>query len=298
LRIVLPGGLAYWTVLDDGYRVLAAPDAFLRDLRFGADRTESTTKLYASELALFLDWAARSGRDLERAARELSRFVVMLRTTTITRRGRGFGEVRSAGRINHVLAALDSDPGRRLVSARGVAMHSQRRLDSQLKRERVTATVDALLAAGGEVTIAAVARHARVSRKFIYSHPDLRAELELRALRATHAASATTTASARVTGASLRADAENYKAQSHRLRQQLKTLEQRLAEILGTQLAETLPNDERIDHTSHDELRRQLEGSEAHAFELEQTLAEARQELEAVREINRELLSRHNRAAG
>jgi integrase/recombinase XerD len=86
--------------------VVDAPDRFLRDLRFGADRTESTTKLYASELALFLDWAARSGRDLERAAHELSRFVMALRTTTIARRGRGFGEVRSAGRINHILAVV------------------------------------------------------------------------------------------------------------------------------------------------------------------------------------------------
>jgi len=54
LRVALPGGMAYWTVLDAGYHVVEAPDAFLRDLRFGADRTESTTKLYASELALFL----------------------------------------------------------------------------------------------------------------------------------------------------------------------------------------------------------------------------------------------------
>lgn len=106
LRVVLPSGDAYWTVVDDEYRVAAAADAFLRDLRFGADRTESTTKLYAGELALFLGWAARSGRDLERAARELSRFVLLLRTAPITRRGRGYGRPRSAGRINHVLAVV------------------------------------------------------------------------------------------------------------------------------------------------------------------------------------------------
>jgi hypothetical protein len=106
LRVVLPSGEAYWTVVDEEYRVVAAADAFLRDLRFGADRTESTTKLYAGELALFLGWAAGSGRELERAARELSRFVLLLRTTPITRRGRGYGRPRSAGRINHVLAVV------------------------------------------------------------------------------------------------------------------------------------------------------------------------------------------------
>lgn len=106
LRVVLPGGLAYWTVVDDRYELVGAADAFLRDLRFGADRTESTTKLYASELAMFLDWAEGSGRDLERAARELSRFVLVLRTTLIARRGRGYGQVRSAGRINHILSVV------------------------------------------------------------------------------------------------------------------------------------------------------------------------------------------------
>jgi hypothetical protein len=70
LRVVLPSGEGYWTVVDEEYRVVEAADAFLRDLRFGADRAESTTKLYAGELALFLGWAAGSGRDLERAARE------------------------------------------------------------------------------------------------------------------------------------------------------------------------------------------------------------------------------------
>jgi hypothetical protein len=106
LRVLLPGGLAYWTVVDDKYELVEAADGFLRDLRFGSDRTESTTRLYASELALFLDWATASGRDLERAGRELSRFVLMLRTTPVTRRGRGYGQLRSPGRVNHVLSVV------------------------------------------------------------------------------------------------------------------------------------------------------------------------------------------------
>jgi hypothetical protein len=118
------------------------------------------------------------------------------------------------------------------------------------------------------------------------------------ALRATQSISATPAASARVTGASLRADAENYKAQSHRLRQQVRALEQRLSETLGSQFAAGLPSDERVDHSSLHELRGRLEESQARTFELEETLADAREELDAVREINRELLSQHNRAAG
>lgn len=106
LRVVLPGGLAYWTVVDAEYELVGAADGFLRDLRFGADRTESTTRMYAGELVLFLDWASGSRRDLERAARELSRFVLLLRTTPVARRGRSCGQVRSAGRINHVLSVV------------------------------------------------------------------------------------------------------------------------------------------------------------------------------------------------
>jgi site-specific recombinase XerD len=106
LRVVLHGGLAYWSVVDDSYELVETADLFLRDLRIEADRAESTTRMYASELALFLDWVESSDRDLERVARELLGFVLMLRTTPVTRRGRGYGQLRSPGRVNHVLAVV------------------------------------------------------------------------------------------------------------------------------------------------------------------------------------------------
>jgi hypothetical protein len=71
------------------------------------------------------------------------------------------------------------------MTARGQAMVASRRLDSQLKRERVAAAVDARAATGQELSIAAIARHADVSRKFIYTHPELRAQIEQRARQAT-----------------------------------------------------------------------------------------------------------------
>jgi chromosome segregation ATPase len=176
----------------------------------------------------------------------------------------------------------------------GQAMVARRRLDSQLKRERVAATVDARLACGGELTIAAIARQAGVSRKFIYTHPDLRAQIEHRALQAITRSTSTSTAETRVTAASLRADVENTKAHNQRLRQQLRTLEQRLSETLGQQVADQL----RGDQTDRpEELRRELEVANARAFELQEALADAREELDAVREINRELLADRNRPA-
>jgi hypothetical protein len=37
---------------------------------------------------------------------ELPRFVLLWRTAPVTRRGRGYGRLRSPGRINHVLSVV------------------------------------------------------------------------------------------------------------------------------------------------------------------------------------------------
>ena len=181
------------------------------------------------------------------------------------------------------------------MSGPGEAMVAVRRLDSQLKRERVAAAVDARLAAGHELTIAAIARHAGVSRKFIYAHPDLRAQIEHRALQAAARNTSAQVADGRVTAASLRADLANTAAHNQRLRQQLRALEQRLSETLGREVADQLGPGDVADRP--DELRAQLEAAHAHAFEVEEALTDAREELDAVREINRELLSQANRPA-
>ena len=87
----LPDGRAYWTVIDGDYLKVAVADAFLFDLRFGRDRAESTTRVYAGELAQFLNWCGRTGRSLEDGAGQLSRFVLFLRTTPTRRPGAGRG---------------------------------------------------------------------------------------------------------------------------------------------------------------------------------------------------------------
>ena len=99
-------GRAYWTVVDDEYVKVAVADRFLFDLRFGRDRAESTTRVYAGELARFLTWCAGTGRSLEDGARHLSRFVLLLRTTATERAGAGQGRPPGAARINHVLAVV------------------------------------------------------------------------------------------------------------------------------------------------------------------------------------------------
>ena len=58
----LPSGVRYWTVLGEDLAVVPVADSFLRQVRFGRDGAESTTKAYAGGIALFLRWCARSGR--------------------------------------------------------------------------------------------------------------------------------------------------------------------------------------------------------------------------------------------
>ena len=105
-RVVLPDGRAYWTVVDDRYVKVGVADRFLFDLRFGRDRAESTTRVYAGELVRFLRWCAGTGRSLETAAAELSHFVLYLRTTPTSRPGAGQGRPPGPARVNHVLAVV------------------------------------------------------------------------------------------------------------------------------------------------------------------------------------------------
>jgi site-specific recombinase XerD len=106
----MPSGSRYWTVIDADLRVQPVADRFLRELRFGRDRAESTTKAYAGGIALFLRWCARTGRDWQEAAVDMGLFMIWLRYTPTGDgqliRGPGGEPVRSDSRINRVLVAV------------------------------------------------------------------------------------------------------------------------------------------------------------------------------------------------
>jgi integrase/recombinase XerD len=97
---------AYWTVVDREFVPVALADDYLRELRLGRRRAVSTTKAYAENLALFFDWATRSGLAVEAAPRELGRFVHWLRSSPVERRGTGFGRARCSERINTILVSV------------------------------------------------------------------------------------------------------------------------------------------------------------------------------------------------
>src|SRR5688572_26955099 len=74
----LPSGACYWTVLDEDLAVVAVADGFLRQVRFGRDGAESTTKSYAHSIALFLRWCTRTGRTWQAGAEQLPLFTTWL----------------------------------------------------------------------------------------------------------------------------------------------------------------------------------------------------------------------------
>jgi site-specific recombinase XerD len=105
-RVELPDARAYWSLVDDGYTKVALADRFLFDLRFGRDRAESTTRVYAGDLARFFRWSTSTGRGLEQAAFDLSRFVLALRSSATERPGAGKGRPPGPARVNHVLSVV------------------------------------------------------------------------------------------------------------------------------------------------------------------------------------------------
>jgi site-specific recombinase XerD len=123
--VQLPSGARYWTVLDDELSVVAAADSFLRQVRFGRDGAESTTRAYAGGIALFLRWCARTGRDWQAGIGQLGLFITWLlhagpdvsgldaRPGAEVLAGPGTRPARSARRVNAVLAAV-----------RGMAVHA------------------------------------------------------------------------------------------------------------------------------------------------------------------------------
>ena len=117
--VVLPSGARYWTVVDQDLAVVPVADGFLRQVRFGRDGAESTTKSYANSIALFLRWCARTGRTWQAGAEQLGSFMTWLRhagpqasgfetggAAGVVLSGPGAGPARSARRVNGVLTAV------------------------------------------------------------------------------------------------------------------------------------------------------------------------------------------------
>ncbi len=122
----LPSGARYWTVLDEDLAVVAVADGFLRQMRFGRDGAESTTKSYANSIALFLRWCARTGRTWQAGIEQLGLFM-----TWLAHAGRAVPGVEAPGSAAMILAGPGSPPVRSarringvLTAVRGMVVHA------------------------------------------------------------------------------------------------------------------------------------------------------------------------------
>ncbi len=108
--VKLPSLVRYWTVVDDGYRVVRVADEYLQHLRLGQDAAESTTKAYAEALALYLRWCEQTSRDWRTAVERLGGFITWLKHTPSDPdapiAGPGVRDVRGPGRINRILSVV------------------------------------------------------------------------------------------------------------------------------------------------------------------------------------------------
>jgi integrase len=114
----LPSGQRYWTVLDEDLAVVGEADAFLRQVRFGRDGSELTTRAYAGGIALFLRWCARTGRHWHGGVEHLGLFITWLQHAGPRASGAepvsggqvlagpGRAPVRGPRRVNAVLCAV------------------------------------------------------------------------------------------------------------------------------------------------------------------------------------------------
>ena len=169
------------------------------------------------------------------------------------------------------------------------ALAQARRRDTDRRRQRVRQAIAEMSAQAAEITISSVATRARVHRSFIHRHPDLRA-----AVIAAAEDPAATSPSARgtVSRRSLLADTANLRERNRRLEHHAHGLEQRLSELLGTQISQRtglgVPDTEAA-------LREQAENLRQQILDLRKTVEERDEELAAAREANRQMMAELNR---
>lgn len=170
-------------------------------------------------------------------------------------------------------------------------MTQGRRADSARRRQRVIKAINDASAAGGELSVSAIARAASVDRTFLYRHPDLLAQAHLAQERPAAAENGGPAASR----ASLQADLANARGQVARQAARVRQLEAKLSQLLGERAFREsgLGAPEDID-----KLKRRITELEQENIELARRLEERGEELDAARAANREMITQLNARPG
>lgn len=162
-------------------------------------------------------------------------------------------------------------------------MRDGRQANSERRRQRVATAVRNAAKNGTPISVSAIARQAGVDRSFLYRHRDL---LEIVHAAELEPAAQDPAGGSPVSRASLQADLANAQARNTRLAARVQQLEKRLSQALGARAWQESGLGAPADI---DELQRKITRLEQHNVELTSALEEARSDLDAAREANRDL---------
>jgi hypothetical protein len=178
-----------------------------------------------------------------------------------------------------------SDPSR---------LHAARQARSERLRERVLQETERLIDDGARLSIAELARRARVSEKFIHTNLELKRQILARIEQAEQRDAARNEQANRLTRASLQAELANALGTIHRQGQQLQALKRRLGEQLGSAVADEHSVSLGLDGDGALLAQERIAQLEEELLAARTRLRETEQELEAARRINRELVRESN----
>lgn len=167
------------------------------------------------------------------------------------------------------------------------ALTTARHRDVERRRSRVQQALADMQRDGCDITLSAVATHARVHRSFLHRHPDLHAQVIAAAEQPSPAAHAGT-----VSRRTLDADNLNLRETVRRQAQHIADLETRLSELLGDQAYARSGLGAPRDHAA---LQQEVLTLQAEAQRLRGALDERTDELDAARQAHRQLMNHVNR---
>ena len=166
------------------------------------------------------------------------------------------------------------------------ALKRARAADSEARLARCESVLRRMVAGGEPVSVAEVARRAKVGEKFPYRHPVLISRLN----EAKRAAAAATSPDL---DRALAVERDFWKERAQQLQRRLDAAVKRIAELEGRQVAEArglvAPDAEAAD------LRAQVAQLKSTVQALEALAARGERDLEAVRKLNKELVRQNTR---
>ncbi|MGW0574941.1 DUF6262 family protein [Streptomyces sp. NPDC002920] len=180
----------------------------------------------------------------------------------------------------------------------GDVLRDSRKKDSQSKRAKVLAAVDAMKAKGEPVTFLAVARTAGVSRWLVYAE-GVREHIEAAMKSQTKAERRTKQTGRDASAASLATDLALVREENRALREERDRLKKAVQRSLGAQLdqAGTRELTQRVNEllAAVEQITLERDGIRAERDDLKRRLTETEDDLTAAREAGKEMFKRINR---